>query len=193
MLARRLRDVIDSLISENQNAFVGGRHILDAVLIANEFIDSRTKLGKPGIICKLDIEKAYDHVNWDFLIYVMRRMGFGDKWIIWISHCIFSASYAMVINGSPSQFFSAFRGLWHGDLISPLLFSLVMEVFTRMLKSAAMASLIAGFSIGRLNATTPNVFRLLFADDTIIFCDDVCEQIVNLHGILIWFETVSGS
>jgi len=63
VLARRLKGVIGSLISENHNAFVGGRQLLNAVLIANELIDSRLKSGREGVVCKLDVEKAYDHVS----------------------------------------------------------------------------------------------------------------------------------
>jgi len=103
----------------------------------------------------------------------MRRMGFGDKWIALISRCISSVSYAVLINGSPSQFFSASRGLRQGDPISHLLFLLVMEVFTRMLNAASTAGLLVGFSVGRLNETTTNISHLLFVDNTIIFCDNV--------------------
>ena len=81
------------------------------MLITNELIDARVKSGKPGVVCKLDIEKAYDHVNWNFLLYVMKRMGFGEKWIGWIRHYISTISFAVFVNGSPTEFFSASRGL----------------------------------------------------------------------------------
>ena len=67
VLANILKKVIGSLVNKDQNAFVRGRQILDASLIANEVVDSMVKKGK-GILCKLDIEKAYDHLNWSFLL-----------------------------------------------------------------------------------------------------------------------------
>ena len=67
-----------------------------------------------------------------------------------------------------------------------------MEAFTRMLLAATSASLLSGFSVGRRNSTTINVSHLLFADDTIIFSDNDCKQIVNIRCILIRFEAVSG-
>ena len=64
VLANRLKKVIGRVVSTDQNAFVMDRQILDASLIANEVIDAWQKREEKGLICKLDIEKAYDSLNW---------------------------------------------------------------------------------------------------------------------------------
>ena len=87
VLANRLKKVVGKVISKAQGAFVEG---IDAVLIANEAIDSALKNNENDILCKLDIEKAYDNVGWSFILTVMHKMGFGEKWIRWINiHCKF--------------------------------------------------------------------------------------------------------
>ena len=71
VLANRLKKVVGKVVSSSQNAFVERRQILDVVLIANEAIDSLLKSNECGVLCKLDLEKAYDHLKWDFLLQVL--------------------------------------------------------------------------------------------------------------------------
>ena len=79
VLANRLKKVTGFLVSDFQHAFVAGRQILDVVLIANKAIDSRIKNNLRSVLCKLDIEKVYDHVNWNFVLAITKKMGFGSK------------------------------------------------------------------------------------------------------------------
>ena len=103
VLANRLRRVAHGLISDSQNAFVKGRQILDSFLITSECIDGRLKSGVPGVLCKLDVEKAYDHASWGFLMYMLQRCGFSEKWRKWIMCCISTVKFFILINGNPSE------------------------------------------------------------------------------------------
>ncbi|RVW40762.1 hypothetical protein CK203_080675 [Vitis vinifera] len=93
------------------STFVQGRQILDAVLIANEIVDERRQPGEEGVVFKIDFEKAYDHVSWDFLDHVLEKKGSvldGGKWI---SGCLSSISYAVLVNGNAKGWVKASRGL----------------------------------------------------------------------------------
>uniref|UniRef100_A0A2N9GR88 Reverse transcriptase domain-containing protein n=1 Tax=Fagus sylvatica TaxID=28930 RepID=A0A2N9GR88_FAGSY len=169
LLANRLKVVLPKIISTSQNAFVQGRQILDSVLIASECLDSRVKHGEPGVLCKLDVEKAYDHVNWKFLIYMLQRCGFSGRWRDWMYSCISTARFSILINGCPNGFFPSSRGLRQGDPLSPLLFVIVMEALSRLLDRAVREGLFSGFSVGTMAANPLMVSHLLFADDTLIF------------------------
>ena len=150
---------------------MGGRQTLDSVLIVNECLDSRLKSLIPGVVCKLDIEKEYDHVNWECLLHLLDRMGFGSKWKMWIKTCISTVRFSIMVNGSPSGFFGSSRGIRQGDPLSPLLFLLVMEVLSRMLSRTEEAGLIRGFRAVKAQEEGLFISHLLFADDTVVFCD----------------------
>jgi hypothetical protein len=133
ILANRLKMMLGKIISKTQDAFVKGRQIMDSVLIGNECIDSRFQSRIPGLLLKLDLEKAYDHVNWEFLLHLLQKCGFGEKWRDWIGFCISSVRYSILVNGELAGFFSSYRGIRQGDPLSPLLFVIIMEALSRML------------------------------------------------------------
>ena len=192
VLANRLRPVLVNLISESQNSFVGRRQILDSVLIANECLDSKLKSRLPSVVCKLDIEKAYDHVNWEALFYLLGQMGFGLKWRGWIKACVTSVRFSVLVNGSPEGFFGSSHGLRQGDPLSPLLFLLIMEVLSRLLKKTEECNLIRGFHVGSVNFVGVRISCLLFADDTILFCDASREQLLSIRLVLSCFQAFTG-
>ena len=190
VLAYKLRGVLDKLISDSQNSFVGGRQILDSVLIANECLDNRLKSGTLGVIIKLDIEKAYDHVKWNALFYLMERMGFGARWSRWIKACIFTVKFS--VNGSPAGFFNSSRGPHQGDPLSPLLFLMIMEVLSRLLKRTENGGFLCGFKVGSHRHGGIHISHLLFANDTILFCDASRDRLLYVRMVLIFFEAITG-
>ena len=130
------------------------------------------KRKESGVLCKLDLEKAYDRINWDFLLSVMQRMGFRKKWIRWIRWCISTASFSVLVNGSPIGFFQSSRGLRQGDPLSPYLFVLGMEALSSLINRAVRGGFLSGCRIGGREGVENQVTHLLFVDDTLVFCDD---------------------
>ncbi|RVX06605.1 LINE-1 reverse transcriptase-like [Vitis vinifera] len=159
VLANRLKKVLDRVVSVDQNAFVRGRQILDASLVANE---------------------------------VLRKMGFGSRWMDWMWWCISTAKFSILINGVPAGFFPNSKGLRQRDSLSPYLFVLGMEVLSTLIRRAGEGGFLAGCRLRGRGGVELNVSHLLFADDTIIFCKAEREQVTNLSWILAWFEAASG-
>ncbi|GJZ86688.1 RNA-directed DNA polymerase, eukaryota, reverse transcriptase zinc-binding domain protein [Tanacetum coccineum] len=187
ILANRLSRVIDSVISPEQTAFVKGRQILDGPLMVNEIINWYKNRKQSLMIFKVDFEKAFDSVSWDFLDRVMAFMGFGCRWRGWIRGCLKSAKASVLINGSPSYEFSLHRGLRQGDPLSPFLFILVMEALHVAVEDAIDVGLYRGVQIRSLH-----ISHLFFADDVLFLGEWSRSNIIGIVSLLLCFHNVSG-
>ncbi|GJX03209.1 RNA-directed DNA polymerase, eukaryota [Tanacetum coccineum] len=111
ILTNRLINVLGGIVNEVQSAFVANRQILDGPFILNELFQWCKVKKKQVLIFKVDFEKAYDSVRWDFLDEVLCKFGFGDKWRRWIQCCLHSSRGSIIINGSPTEEFQFGKGL----------------------------------------------------------------------------------
>ncbi|CAJ2644440.1 unnamed protein product [Trifolium pratense] len=190
VLANRLRQVIGSVISESQTAFVKNRQILDGILIANEVVDEARKFKKDLLLFKVDFEKAYDSVDWGYLDAVMGRMAFPNLWRKWIRECVCTATASVLVNGSPTDEFSLRRGLRQGDPLSPFLFLLAAEGLNVLMEAMVARNLFTGYSIGGQGSVS--VSHLQFADDTLLMGTKSWANVRALRAVLVLFETMSG-
>ncbi|KAL2224551.1 UNVERIFIED_CONTAM: hypothetical protein Sindi_3020600, partial [Sesamum indicum] len=157
LLVQRLSVVLDKIISPCQGAFIPGRivHRLQS--------DEATT----SVCLKVDIRKAYDTVEWDFLLAVLQLFGFPQTFTKWIEECVTTASFSIGLNGNPHGFFAGARGLRQGDPLSPYLFVLVMEVlhlgFLQLIEQDMQFTY-------HWKCESAKVFQLGFADDLLLFC-----------------------
>ncbi|XP_045797575.1 uncharacterized protein LOC123891718 [Trifolium pratense] len=190
VLANRLRQVIGSVISESQTAFVKNRQILDGILIANEVVDEARKSKKDLLLFKVDFEKAYDSVDWGYLDAVMGRMSFPTLWRKWIRECVCTATASVLVNGSPTDEFPLRRGLRQGDPLSPFLFLLAAEGLNVLMEAMVARNMFTGYSIGGPGSVS--VSHLQFADDTLLMGVKSWANVRALRAVLVLFETMSG-
>lgn len=139
MLCFRLAKILPTLIGNQQGAFVQGRSIIHNVLIGQDLLRGykRTRLS-PRCLMKIDLQKAYDTVDWGFLFQLLEAFHFPDQFIGWLRLCVCNVRYSLVLNGEQIGYIKARKGLRQGDPLSPLLFILVMEYLTRTLDHATL-------------------------------------------------------
>ena len=184
VLSRRLRKVLQDTIFLTQGVFVERRQILDVVLIANELVDEKRRSREEGLVPKINFEKANDNVDWDFLDHVLERKEFSLRWRSWMIGCLSLATFAILVNGNAKVWVKAFRDLRQGDPLSPFLFTIVVDVLSRLVVRAEKRGLFEGFLVGK-NRT--RVSHLQFMDDTIIFSRASLEELQLLKLILLVF------
>lgn len=189
VLASRIKMTIPVVVGEVQSAFSGGKNIQDGILIANEVVEEWKRCRKRGLIIKLDFEKAFDKLNWNYLLKIMERMGFPSKWREWVQECLSSARVSVLINGSPCDEFEMHKGVRQGDPLSPFLFIIAAEGLNWMIKKAEADGLVSGMPMG---IDGPVITHLQFADDTLVFCLPKLEEVSTIKWLLIEFEAMSG-
>ncbi|GKA88942.1 reverse transcriptase [Tanacetum coccineum] len=147
IIANRLKPFIHRLISPQQSAFIHGRLIQDSMVIANEafhYIRHKNKGNQRLMALKLDLNKAFDRVEWDFLMATLKKMGFADRLCQWILACLTLYELEFLINGESIGNIQPTRGIRQGDPLSSYLFIIIADVLSRMVSNAVDNSLISG-------------------------------------------------
>ncbi|GJS24794.1 RNA-directed DNA polymerase, eukaryota [Tanacetum coccineum] len=188
ILANRLCFVLPSLISDVQSAFVSNRNILDGPFMLNELLSWCKHKKRNAFIFKVDFEKAFDTVKWDFLLDTLQAFGFGQKWCNWINGCLQSATGSVLVNGSPSSEFQFFRGLKQGDPISPFLFILIMESLHLSFSRVINEGLFKGIAIN----PSFSISHLFYADDAVFVGEWNDSNIKTVVKVLKCFFLASG-
>ncbi|GJW66594.1 RNA-directed DNA polymerase, eukaryota [Tanacetum coccineum] len=129
---------------------------------------------KETMIFKVDFEKAYDSVRWDYLEDVLNKFGFGSKWRDWILNCLHSSKGSILVNGSPTGEFQFRKGLKEGDPLSPFLFLLIMESLHLSFQNVVNEGLFKGVSV----SSSSHLSHLFYADD-VIFMGKWSESNIN--------------
>lgn len=191
-LANRMKGALAEIISPNQSAFVPGRLIFDNTMVAYETVHTMRKKSqrrKGYMAIKLDMSKAYDRVEWLYLEGMMRTQGFPERWIHLVMRCVSTVSYSILINGRRSGTIKPTRGIRQGCPLSPYLFLICGEGLSSLLNEAEDKGRLRGIKAARYS---PSVNHLLFADDSLVFCEANSDDARTVSNILKQYEAASG-
>jgi ribonuclease HI/exonuclease III len=190
LLANRIKPLLKRLISSPQGGFVEGRNILDNVIQVQETIHSSKRRKEKGMLIKLDMANAFDRVNRSFLIKSLLAFGFSPHFVQLINACIENPWIAPLVNGRPSNFFQARRGIRQGCPLSPFLYILMADTLSRKLSAERIAGTIPGLK------SSPEAVPMnhsLFADDSLLLGGASTRIATAFDSVLKSYCRVSGA
>ena len=163
-LATRVKKVLPSLITSQQTAYIQNRFISETGRLISDILEMSDKLNVGGFIAAMDIEKAFDSLDHTFLVSVLKKFGFGDDLIDWVTILIRNQESCVINAGVTSSYFQLQRGARQGDPISPYLFILALETLFISIKN--------NVNINGINIFDHNFIYTAYADDTTFFLKD---------------------
>ncbi|XP_028790032.1 uncharacterized protein LOC114746021 [Neltuma alba] len=192
VLANRMKPILARIISQNQRAFIEGRLIQGNIIIAHEayhYLKNKKKCRKYEMVVKIDMNKAYDRLEWRFIEEVMRKMGFSEKWIAWIMECVQSVMLNLVIGGKKITEIEMRRGIRQGDPLSPFLFIIAADALSSMVQWHVDMGLLKGIKLAK---HYPILSHCFFANDSLFFINAKRNNCRRLMEILNVYSQASG-
>jgi hypothetical protein len=190
VLADRLAQIMPHIVSKERRGFIKGRQIKDCICLTSEAINLLHKKSYgSNLAIKIDIAKAFDTVDWSFLLKVLEPFGFCPLFCNWIHTILQSAKLSIFINGKQEGYFSCSRGVRQGDPLSPLLFCLAEEVLSR-----GLSMLVDNGQLKTLKGTrhTQIPSHILYANDVMLFCKGSNSNIQLLSNFFAKYAQISG-
>ena len=179
-LAEHMQKVLGDIVSNDQTAYLKGRYIGTNIRLVGDIIDYYDMMNKSGILLMLDFQKAFDILEWDFLITALQFFKFWESFIRWIEVIYHKPKACVKNNGYLSDFFDISRGIRQGCPVSALLFLLCVEILGIKLRAS---NSLKGFRFGQ----GLNPIKLAqYSDDCILFLNsnsEVCSALNILKGI----------
>jgi len=168
VLVHHLRLILNNIIGPYQSSFLPGRGTSDNSIVLQKIVHfmRRSKKKKGYVAFKLDLEKAFDNVIWDFLNSCLHYFGFPDITIKLIMHCVSSSTFSILWNENKLPPFKPSYGLRQGDPLSPYLFILCMEKLSIAINNAVLHG---NWEPIHITNRGPKISHLLFADDVLLF------------------------
>lgn len=187
ILALRLRPRLHELVSPCQSAFIKKRAIHDNFV----FVRAQARLFRqtktPALLLKLDLQKAFDSISWEFLLEVLEAKGFGRRWRNWLACLLLTANTKILVNGELTDIIRHRRGLRQGDPLSPLLFTIASDVLAALFAFADQMG-----ALKRNRNLLPSRRISMYADDVVIFTEPDMTELNSVKLLLHCFGEASG-